>query len=128
MSHSSCTAANTCAANTAAYLVKTVAPLLVSGENLYKTVGNGACFDCHGDKGVGGTEVAICSYAQGDVCLSTDVKTFDLIVSDVKSMALNGRKGGANTKICTDTVPAGANCAQNVSLYLKALGWQRKRQ
>ncbi len=132
MTHSSCTAANGCAANTAAYLVKTVAPLLESGENLYKTVSGGACFDCHGNKGTGGTnpkKSVICTYLQADACFEEDVaaNTFDAIKADVEAMAANGRSR-TNPKLCTDSIPAGANCSQNVSLYLKALGWKRNRQ
>lgn len=126
MNHSGCTAANGCAANTAAYLVKTVAPFLVSGENLYKTVGNGACFNCHGDKGTGGTSGPICSYVHGQDCTVDLLLSFDETKSSVLKMSLKGSVG--TPKLCTDTNPAGANCADYVSLYLKAPGWKRNRQ
>lgn len=125
MNHSSCTLTNNCAPDTAAYLIS-LNEKINSGENLYKTLGNGACFNCHGEKGLGGTDTPICSYLHGEECPGEFVLSYDEVKSSV--MRMSSRGGIGTPKLCTPTVPTGANCSENVALYLKSLGWKRVRQ
>lgn len=125
MNHSSCTVSNDCAPNTAAYLIS-LNEKIIAGENLYKTLGNGACVNCHGDKGLGGTDTPICSYLHGEECPGGFVLSYEMVKTRVARM---GNYGPSRMPfLCTDSVPSGANCAENVSLYLKSLGWKRIRQ
>ncbi|HMY38474.1 MAG TPA: c-type cytochrome [Marinagarivorans sp.] len=124
MNHSSCTLANNCAANTAAYLIS-LNEIINTGENLYKTLGNGACLNCHGDKGLGGLDIGICSYAHGEDCPNEFVLSYDEVMASVMRMSLRG--GSGTPKLCTQTIPS-SGCAANVALYLKSLGWKRIRQ
>jgi mono/diheme cytochrome c family protein len=120
-----CNTAENCAANTAAYLIS-LSPKVAKGETLYRTLGasvgqaTGSCIDCHGEEGLG--DVAICG-RPNEFC--TDVRAYAQIKASVEIM---GRAGRNKTPyLCTATA-GGANCSEDVALYLKALGWTRKTQ
>jgi hypothetical protein len=111
--------------DTAAYLIS-LNEQITLGENLYATLGNGACINCHGEKGLGGVEIGICSYSHGADCASGTVLRYETVKTWVANM---GAYGPSNKPfLCADSVPTGANCSENVALYLKSLGWKRVRQ